>query len=66
MIMVPARLFTPDYIARVVEQFGLGAYYPAIPSSDESGARRGCVVLAKQDVHGPRLEQVRLLRRLDN
>jgi hypothetical protein len=39
---------TRKYIDTVVRAHGLFAFYPSVHSSKESGARRGCVVLAKK------------------
>jgi hypothetical protein len=41
------KALVPCYIAPAVSVHGLRAFYPSTSSADESGARRGCVVLAK-------------------
>ena len=43
----PGKALVAGYIAPVVSAQGLQAFYPSTPSAKESGARRGCVVLAK-------------------
>ena len=43
----PGKALVAGYIAPVVSAQGLQAFYPSTPSANESGARRGCVVLAK-------------------
>jgi hypothetical protein len=40
------RSLTPDYIKSIAASRSLIAFYPSTPSSQETGARRGCVVLA--------------------
>ena len=51
----PGKTLTPDYIAPMVASHDLAAFYPATPATEESGERRGCVVLARDDVHGAAL-----------
>jgi hypothetical protein len=58
----PGKALTVDYIAPAVERYGLVAFYPARPASEESGARRGCVVLARRAVQGATLASLGLLR----
>ena len=48
----PGKELTFKYIAGVVNSFGLGCYYPATPSEEESGGRRGCVVLIGRAIDG--------------
>ena len=52
------KALTAAYISGVAERFKLSAYYPITPSTDETGALRGCVVLAHRTLNG-----VSLLRR---
>jgi hypothetical protein len=40
------KALTREYIAPVVESFGLVCFYPSVPARTETGARAGCVVLA--------------------
>jgi hypothetical protein len=42
----PGRALSMDLIERVVRKHGLVAFAPSAPSSEETGAKRGCVVLA--------------------
>lgn len=56
------KALTPDYIAPVVAAHGLTAFYPATPASEESGARRGCVVLVRRSVYGEAFASLSLLR----
>ena len=58
----PDKALTLGYIASVVERFDLAVSYPKLASSDESGARRGCVVLAKRDIYGRQIGEIELLR----
>jgi len=53
---------TPAYIAPMRLVHRLEAYYPSTPSSEETGARRGCVVLAKEGIHAARLRNILLLQ----
>ena len=41
----PCKALTPDYIAGLTHKFSLAHFYPATPSSQETGARRGSIVL---------------------
>lgn len=56
------RALTSSYIAPAVAAHGLSAFYPSTPSSEEGGARRGCILLAKDAFHGPALASIPLLR----
>jgi hypothetical protein len=58
----PGKALTSAYIAPAVARHGLGIFYPSTPSSQEGGALRGCVVLAKNVVHGRALASCPLLR----
>jgi hypothetical protein len=42
----PGKALVPSFIAPAVSFHELRAFYPSTSSADESGARRGCVVLA--------------------
>jgi len=57
----PGKKLTQDYIAAVVAMYGLAVFYPATPAIEESGKRRGCVVLARDGVHGTALSSLALL-----
>lgn len=58
----PGKALNADYIAPALQAHGLAAFYPSTPSSAESGALRGCVVLAKAAQHGAKLSSLPLLR----
>jgi predicted O-methyltransferase YrrM len=58
----PGKGLTPEYIARTMQAHGLVAFYPATPAVEESGARRGCVVLVREAIHGTALASLHLLR----
>ncbi|MGH2506213.1 MAG: hypothetical protein ACRDHZ_02135 [Ktedonobacteraceae bacterium] len=58
----PHKALNSDYIAPVVAAHSLAAFYPSAPASLESGRRRGCIVLARRDVHGEVLASIPLLR----
>lgn len=57
------KALNADCIEPVVSAHRLAALYPSAPSEIESGAKRGCVVLAAADVHGKRLAAMLMLRR---
>ena len=61
----PAKALVPGYIAPAVSAHCLQAFYPSTCSADESGARRGCVVLAKHPALVATLSSLSLLRRDD-
>lgn len=42
----PGKALSLKYIEDAIEGFGLSALWPTCPSYEETGARRGCVVLA--------------------
>jgi hypothetical protein len=41
------RILTEDYIAPILAAHSLRAFYPSTPSVQETGARRGCVILVR-------------------
>jgi hypothetical protein len=51
-----------SYIRPAIQQHGLQAYYPTVPASQETGARRGCVVLIRGDRHAAALATIARLR----
>jgi hypothetical protein len=57
------KALTREYIASHVSQFELAEFYPRTPSSVESGAQRGCVVVARNPSLIDALTGVPLLRR---
>jgi predicted O-methyltransferase YrrM len=54
---------TTDYIAPTISEHGLAAFYPSTLGSEETGSKRGCVVLAIEARHGDRLSRIGMLRR---
>lgn len=59
----PGKKLHWRYIASSVEKHGLAAYYPRKSSHEETGAKRGCIVLAVASQMGPALDAVTFLRR---
>lgn len=59
---VPGKELTPAYIAPAIQKHKLAAFYPALPSGEETGARRGCVVLARKAIWFDHLNGIELLR----
>ena len=53
---------TTDYIEPIVAARGLRILYPSTPAAHETGARRGCVVLAKNTALAQALTSLPLLR----
>jgi len=58
----PGNALTPDYIADAMQAYALAAFYPAAPAVEETGARRGCVILVRRAIHGTVLASLHLLR----
>jgi predicted O-methyltransferase YrrM len=58
----PGKALNAAYIAPLVEAHDLAIFYPSQSSQQETGQRRGCVVLCKATVFGGRLKTVSLLR----
>ena len=46
------KALTAEYISGIAERFELRSYYPATASTDETGAKRGCIVLAHRTLSG--------------
>jgi hypothetical protein len=61
----PGRALTASYIAPIVSRYQLQTFGPSTPSVAESGLRRGCVVLAKENLHSKALASIPLLRLVD-
>jgi hypothetical protein len=55
------KVLNASYIERVIVSHKLAASYPSTASVTESGSRRGCVILAKNTVHGQVLRTLALL-----
>lgn len=58
----PGKVLCSDYIAPIVAKHKVSVFYPATHSLKESGARRGCVVLARGNQQGKILASLPLLR----
>jgi predicted O-methyltransferase YrrM len=58
----PNKALTTEYVAPAMVAHDLVAFYPTARGSEESGARRGCVVLAQGAIHGTALAALPLLR----
>jgi hypothetical protein len=52
-----------EYIAAQVKRFQIAEFYPATPSTVETGIRRGCVVLAQDPALIDALSRIPLLRK---
>jgi hypothetical protein len=59
------KALTPAYIAPMVERFGLVEFFPSTRAKEETGLRRGCIVLAKNLDTIRRIEALPCLRRID-
>ena len=59
----PGRVLTAELIDPIVAAHSLQVFYPSTPSAEETGARRGCVVIASTSVA---LASLPLLRRIGN
>jgi hypothetical protein len=59
------KVLNASYIERVIVSHKLARSYPSTSSVTESGSRRGCVVLAKNTVHGQVLRTLGLLSVID-
>jgi hypothetical protein len=51
----PGQALTPAYVAPLVSATGLRMLYPAAPAAEETGARRGSVVLCTPEAADPLL-----------
>jgi hypothetical protein len=59
----PRKTFVRDCILGIMERYDLVDAYPTARSFNESGARRGCVVLARRGTYTRMLEAAPALRR---
>jgi hypothetical protein len=57
----PRKALTASYIQPIVSRYQLQTFYPTTRSVDESGLRRGCVVLANENTHGKAIASIPLL-----
>jgi hypothetical protein len=60
----PNKALNALYIEPVVTSYDLHVYYPSTPSVNETGQRRGCVVLVKDASHNQMLSSLPLLKRM--
>jgi hypothetical protein len=61
------KALTQSYIAPLVEDFGLVQFFPAARGADETGMRRGCIILVRKDsAHIEPLETVSSVRRWES
>ena len=44
----PGKALTIDYLSEEISERSLAAYFPSARSDDESGHKRGCIILALQ------------------
>lgn len=58
----PGKVLNADYIAPAVAAYGLAVFQPCTPASEETGMRRGCAVVAREEAHGTALRSLALLR----
>lgn len=58
----PGKELTPDLIADTVSQNGLITRFPSLPSGQETGSRRGCVVIAREGMFTEQLGAMDSLR----
>jgi predicted O-methyltransferase YrrM len=56
------KALVPAYIEAALADFGLTARYPALPAEQETGAKRGCVVLTRDGNLAETLSSIQLLR----
>jgi hypothetical protein len=61
----PNKALTLDHTKPASEMFGLDLFFPSVPSHAETGARRGCVVMARRVSEASILKSIPGLRRLD-
>jgi hypothetical protein len=59
------KALTSAYVEAALRTHTLQAFYPSVPASNETGMRRGCVVLAKRTFHAGVLEGMAELRSFD-
>jgi predicted O-methyltransferase YrrM len=59
----PGKSLDAEYIGPAVAAHELAVFYPSTPAAEDTGARRGCVVLCREAMHGRTLSSFALLRR---
>lgn len=61
------KALTPEYIAPLVARLGLVQFFPAAGGAEETGMRRGSIILVREDSpDAPRLTNVSLFRRWES
>jgi hypothetical protein len=58
----PGKALNAKYIAPLAKEHDLSILYPSVSSQQETGRRRGCVVLCKAAMLGNKLQALSLLR----
>jgi predicted O-methyltransferase YrrM len=58
----PGKVLTASYIQAVAQKRDLIAFYPRASGADETGAKRGCAILANRSLTGSKLLHEALLR----
>lgn len=58
----PGKVLNSSYISQLLLKFGLVALYPTMPSTQETGAKRGCSILASKQRWEGLLTETGLLR----
>ena len=58
----PGKALTVDYVEPLRVRFGLKLFFPSLPSDDETGRKRGCVVIASDPDLVAHLRQLATLR----
>jgi hypothetical protein len=56
---------TSEYIAPVVSRFGLERFYPSVKSEEETGKKRGCIVLVQGSTPASLPAQIKWLRKAE-
>ena len=52
-----------NYISPLIKRLGLNIFFPSVPSSSETGTRRGCVILSTPDIPIYRLDRINAIKR---
>jgi len=59
----PGKTLNEEYISPAVETYNLTMSYPSISSADETGMKRGCVILSSMNVYFEKLVKSNLLEK---
>jgi hypothetical protein len=60
------KALTMEYIEPAIRNFGLEVFFPALGAEEETGARRGCVLLAKTPEKSGLLKSMQTLKIYEN